>query len=112
MGILLLFGGGLAIAKGFKDSGLATWIGEQLTVLEGVHLVIVILCVTALVTFLTEITSNTATATMMFPIMASLALALDLHPYALMVAAAIAASCAFMLPVATPPNAIVFDLAI
>lgn len=107
-GILLLFGGGLAIAKGFKDSGLATWIGEQLTVLEGVHLVIVILCVTALVTFLTEITSNTATATMMFPIMASLALALDLHPYALMVAAAIAASCAFMLPVATPPNAIVF----
>ncbi|MED1603978.1 DASS family sodium-coupled anion symporter [Cytobacillus kochii] len=107
-GILLLFGGGLAIAKGFKDSGLATWVGEQLTVLEGVHLVIVILCVTALVTFLTEITSNTATATMMFPIMASLALALDLHPYALMVAAGIAASCAFMLPVATPPNAIVF----
>ncbi|MEK4200987.1 SLC13 family permease [Cytobacillus sp. FSL K6-0265] len=107
-GILLLFGGGLAIAKGFKDSGLATWIGEQLTVLEGVHLVIVILCVTALVTFLTEITSNTATATMMFPIMASLALALNIHPYALMVAAGIAASCAFMLPVATPPNAIVF----
>lgn len=107
-GILLLFGGGLAIAKGFKDSGLAQWIGEQLTILQGVHLIIVILCVTALVTFLTEITSNTATATMMFPIMASLGLALNIHPYALMVAAGIAASCAFMLPVATPPNAIVF----
>lgn len=107
-GILLLFGGGLAIAKGFKESGLAKWIGEQLTLLESVHFLIVILCVTALVLFLTEITSNTATATMMFPIMASLSHALNVHPYALMVAAGIAASCAFMLPVATPPNAIAF----
>lgn len=107
-GILLLFGGGLAIAKGFKDSGLAQWIGEQLTVLQSVHFFLLILCVTTLVLFLTEITSNTATATMMFPIMASLGLALNVHPYALMVAAGISASCAFMLPVATPPNAIVF----
>ncbi|MBM7649519.1 sodium-dependent dicarboxylate transporter 2/3/5 [Bacillus ectoiniformans] len=107
-GILLLFGGGLAIAKGFKDSGLAQWIGEQLTILQGVQFIVIIAVVTALVIFLTEITSNTATATMMFPIMASLAYALDVHPYALMVAAGIAASCAFMLPVATPPNAIVF----
>ncbi|MBA4538726.1 DASS family sodium-coupled anion symporter [Bacillus aquiflavi] len=107
-GILLLFGGGLAIAKGFKDSGLATWIGEQLTVLQSIHFVFLIVIVTTLVLFLTEITSNTATATMMFPIMASLAFALDIHPYSLMVAAGIAASCAFMLPVATPPNAIVF----
>lgn len=107
-GILLLFGGGLAIAKGFKDTGLAQWIGEQLTVLQSVHFLVLILCVTTLVLFLTEITSNTATATMMFPIMASLGLALNVHPYALMVAAGISASCAFMLPVATPPNAIVF----
>lgn len=107
-GILLLFGGGLAIAKGFNETGLAKWIGQQLTVLEGVSFVVILLIVTAFVIFLTEITSNTATATMMFPIMASLAAALDVHPYSLMVAAGIAASCAFMLPVATPPNAVVF----
>ncbi|WP_082195248.1 SLC13 family permease [Bacillus andreraoultii] len=107
-GILLLFGGGLAIAKGFSSTGLAKWIGEQLTVLQGVHFLVVTFTVTTLVIFLTEITSNTATATMMYPIMASLAIALNVHPFSLMVAAGIAASCAFMLPVATPPNAIVF----
>lgn len=107
-GILLLFGGGLSIAAGFEDSGLSKWLGMQLSALEGVHIVVVITAVTALVIFLTEITSNTATASMMFPIMASLASALSVHPYGLMVAAAVAASCAFMLPVATPPNAVVF----
>lgn len=107
-GILLLFGGGLAIATGFVDSGLSEWIGSQLTGLQGVNLFIVILLVATLVIFLTEITSNTATASMMYPIMASLAVALGFHPYALMIAAAVAASCAFMLPVATPPNAVVF----
>ena len=107
-GILLLFGGGLAIASGFVESGLSEWIGLQLIGLQGVKLIIVIAVVTALVIFLTEVTSNTATASMMYPIMASLALALGIHPYALMIAAAVAASCAFMLPVATPPNAVVF----
>lgn len=107
-GVLLLFGGGLAIAKGFKDTGLAQWIGEQLTVLQGIHLILIIAAIVTLVLFLTEITSNTATATMMYPIMASLALSLNVHPYALMIAAGISASCAFMLPVATPPNAIIF----
>lgn len=107
-GILLLFGGGLAIAAGFVDSGLSEWIGSQLIGLQGISLILVIGIVTALVIFLTEITSNTATASMMYPIMASLALALGIHPYALMIAAAVAASCAFMLPVATPPNAVVF----
>jgi solute carrier family 13 (sodium-dependent dicarboxylate transporter), member 2/3/5 len=107
-GILLLFGGGLAIAKGFKETGLAEWIGQQLTILEGISFIIILLSVTAFVIFLTEITSNTATATMMFPIMAALAAALNIHPYSLMVAAGLAASCAFMLPVATPPNAVVF----
>lgn len=107
-GILLLFGGGLAIAAGFTNSGLSEWIGSQLTGLQGLNVLIIVLAVAALVMFLTEITSNTATASMMFPIMASLAVALSIHPYALMVTAAVAASCAFMLPVATPPNAVVF----
>ncbi|MBY7144144.1 DASS family sodium-coupled anion symporter [Virgibacillus sp. NKC19-3] len=107
-GILLLFGGGLAIAAGFTESGLSEWIGGQLQGLQGIHIFLVILLVTALVIFLTEITSNTATASMMFPIMASLAAALHIHPYSVMIAAAVAASSAFMLPVATPPNAVVF----
>lgn len=107
-GILLLFGGGLAIAAGFTESGLSKWIGSQLTALEGVHIIFVLLIVTALVIFLTEITSNTATANMMYPIMGALGLALGIHPYAVMIAAGVAASCAFMLPVATPPNAVVF----
>ncbi|WP_221566618.1 DASS family sodium-coupled anion symporter [Alkalihalobacillus sp. TS-13] len=107
-GILLLFGGGLAIAAGFQESGLAEWFGTQLAVLEGVNLILIIVIVTAMVIFLTEITSNTATATMMFPIMASLAGAISVHPYTLMIGAGLAASCAFMLPVATPPNAVVF----
>lgn len=107
-GILLLFGGGLAIAAGFTESGLSEWIGSQLTALQGVHIIFVLLIVSTLVIFLTEITSNTATANMMYPIMGALALALGIHPYAVMIAAGVAASCAFMLPVATPPNAVVF----
>ncbi|WP_431800844.1 SLC13 family permease [Halobacillus andaensis] len=107
-GILLLFGAGLAIAAGFEESGLAEWIGTQLTILEGVSFILILATVIALVIFLTEITSNTATATMMFPIMASLAAAINVHPYSLMIGAGVAASCAFMLPVATPPNAVVF----
>ncbi len=107
-GILLLFGAGLAIAAGFQETGLAEWIGTQLTILQGINLILIIVIVATLVIFLTEITSNTATATMMFPIMASLASAISVHPYSLMIAAGVAASCAFMLPVATPPNAVVF----
>ena len=107
-GILLLFGGGLAIAAGFSSSGLAEWIGEQMSVLEGVNFLLVILMASAMVLFLTEITSNTATATMILPVLASLALALNVHPFVLMVPAAMAANCAFMLPVGTPPNAIIF----
>ncbi|KHE69703.1 DASS family sodium-coupled anion symporter, partial [Halobacillus sp. BBL2006] len=107
-GILLLFGAGLAIATGFQESGLAEWIGTQLTILEGISFILILAIVVILVIFLTEITSNTATATMMFPIMASLAQAISVHPYSLMIGAGVAASCAFMLPVATPPNAVVF----
>src|SRR5699024_3122071 len=107
-GILLLFGGGLAIAAGFVESGLSAWMGEQLVSLQGVNLFLVLIIVGTLVIFLTEVTSNTATASMMFPIMAALAFALGIHPYSVMIVAAVSASCAFMLPVATPPNAVVF----
>jgi len=107
-GILLLFGGGLAIAAGFRATGLSEWMGTQLTVLDGFHMILIIASATALILFLTEITSNTATATMILPVVAALALALDIHPFALMVPCAMAANCAFMLPVGTPPNAIIF----
>ena len=107
-GILLLFGGGFAIAKGFADSGLAAWLGQQLTTLEGIPFFLLLLIVVFTVNFLTEITSNVATCTLMMPVLAELAPAVGVHPYGLMVAACISASCAFMLPVATPPNAVVF----
>lgn len=107
-GILLLFGGGLAIAAGFVDSGLSAWIGEQLRTLDGMNVFLIIILATALVLFMTEITSNAATATMILPVMAALGLALGIHPYALMIPCAMAANCAFMLPVGTPPNAILF----
>jgi sodium-dependent dicarboxylate transporter 2/3/5 len=107
-GILLLFGGGLAIASGFRATGLSEWMGSQLTVLDGLHLIAMIAIATFLILFLTEITSNTATATMILPVVAALALALNIHPFALMIPCAMAANCAFMLPVGTPPNAIIF----
>ncbi|WP_433701421.1 SLC13 family permease [Nocardiopsis sp. CA-288880] len=107
-GILLLFGGGLAIAAGFVETGLSAWIGEQLRTLDGIDVVLIIVIATALVLFLTEITSNAATATMILPVMAAFAISLNVHPYALMVPCAMAANCAFMLPVGTPPNAIMF----
>ena len=107
-GILLLFGGGLAIASGFKSSGLAIWIAENLSQLNDFSLFIILMVVIAAVNFLTEITSNIATTAMLLPILAPTALILGVHPYILMVGATLAASCAFMLPVATPPNAVVF----
>jgi sodium-dependent dicarboxylate transporter 2/3/5 len=107
-GILLLFGGGIAMSAGFKSTGLSTWLGERLATLGEWPPVAMIMTVCLVVTFLTEVTSNTATATIFMPIMAATAQALHLHPFLLMIPAAISASCAFMLPVATPPNAIVF----
>jgi sodium-dependent dicarboxylate transporter 2/3/5 len=107
-GIIILFGGGLALASGFQSSGLAVWIGEQLVSLAGVKLVLILLILIAAVNFLTEITSNLATTAMLLPVLAPMAVSLDVHPFILMVAATAAASCAFMLPVATPPNAVVF----
>lgn len=107
-GVLILFGGGLALAKGISESGLANWLGEQLKLIEGVSPLIIVLVITIFVLFLTEITSNTATATMILPILATLSVAVNVHPLLLMVPAAMAANCAYMLPVGTPPNAIVF----
>ncbi|MDT8397444.1 MAG: SLC13 family permease [Pseudomonadales bacterium] len=106
--IIILMGGGFALAAGFSQTGLTEWIANQLTVLQGVHVLIIIVSVVLFVTFLTEVTSNAATATLFIPVMGALALSMDMHPFSLMIPAALAASMAFMLPVATPPNAIVF----
>jgi sodium-dependent dicarboxylate transporter 2/3/5 len=106
--IVLLFGGGFALATGFKDSGLSTWFGEQLIFLSGIHIIITILMISLLVTFLTELTSNTATTEMILPILAGLAVSIEVNPLYLMLPATLSASMAFMLPVATPPNAIIF----
>ena len=107
-GILLLFGAGFAIAKGFEVSGLAAWLGLQLSALKGIPFIVMLLVIVFMVNFLTEMTSNVATCTLILPILAELAPAVGIHPFGLMVGACIAASCAFMLPVATPPNAVVF----
>ncbi len=107
-GIVLLFGGGMALALGFETSGLAFWIGNQLTMLEKIPFILLLLILITTVNFLTEITSNIATTAMLLPVLISLAPTLGVHPYYLMIGATVAASCAFMLPVATPPNAVVF----
>jgi sodium-dependent dicarboxylate transporter 2/3/5 len=107
-GVLLLYGGGLAIANGFQSSGLAVWIGGQLSALEGMHVLIVIILVVTLMNFLTEITSNLAMTAMLLPVLAALPLGGFNDTLQLMVGATMAASCAFMLPVATPPNSVVF----
>ena len=107
-GILLLFGGGMALASGFESSGLAVWIGSHLTSLVGVSIFVLLLVLIASVNFLTEVTSNMATTAMLLPVLVSLAAIIEVHPYILLVSATLAASCAFMLPVATPPNAVVF----
>jgi len=107
-GILLLFGGGMALALGFDSSGLAVWIGSQMTSLGAIPLILVLFILITSVNFLTEITSNLATTAMLLPVLVSLAAAIGVHHYFLLVGATVAASCAFMLPVATPPNAVVF----
>ncbi|MEN8185805.1 MAG: SLC13 family permease, partial [Bacteroidota bacterium] len=106
--IILLFGGGFALATGFKESGLSQWFGEQLIWLKDVHPFFIILTIAFVVTFLTEITSNTATVETFLPVLAGLAMSIEVNPLLFMLPATIAGSLAFMLPVATPPNAIVF----
>lgn len=106
--VLILFGGGLAIAQAFETSGLSEWIGEQLGILNGVPTAVVLFAGILLVLFLTEITSNTATATLIIPVFAVVGQSLGTDPMLLMMAAALGANFAFMLPVATPPNAIIY----
>ena len=107
-GILLLFGGGMAIASAFGKSGLALWIANLLSTMNGVSLFLLILIIVVSINLLTELTSNMATTAMLLPVLVTMTLAINVHPYFLLVSATLAASCAFMLPVATPPNAIVF----
>jgi len=106
--IVLLFGGGFALALGFQSSGLAIWFGEQLLWTKGVHPYMILLAVVALMSFLTELTSNVASTQMLLPVFASLAISSGNSPLLLMIPATLASSLAFMLPTATPPNAIVF----
>ncbi|MDG3582753.1 SLC13 family permease [Galbibacter pacificus] len=107
-GIILLFGGGMALATGFEITGLANWLGAQAGLLQDLSLLLLIFVVITVVNFFTEVTSNLATTAMLLPILAPIAISLEVSPYMLMVATTVAASCAFMLPVATPPNAVVF----
>jgi sodium-dependent dicarboxylate transporter 2/3/5 len=106
-GVLLLFGGGFAIARGMSDSGLSGWIGDRLALLESIPAPVVVVICCVVIMLLTEVTSNTAVAAMMLPIVASLAGHLDVPPLLVMLPTTLAASFAFVLPVATPPNAIV-----
>ena len=107
-GVLILFGGGLALATGFKGTGLADWIGHQVSGFDVSTWVLVFIILTAIV-YLTEITSNTATTATFLPILGAVAVGLGMDPRMLAVPVALAASMAFMMPVATPPNAIVFS---
>ena len=107
-GVLILFGGGLSLASAINDTGLAAWIGGRMTLFADWPILAVILVVSATIVLLTELTSNTATSAAFLPIVASVAVGIGYDPMVLGVPAVLAASCAFMLPVATPPNAIVF----
>ena len=98
----------MALAKGFDSSGLAIWIGSQMSFFDAIPLLALLLFLVAMVNFLTEITSNLATTAMLLPVLVALAETIGVNPYYLLVGATVAASCAFMLPVATPPNAVVF----
>ncbi len=107
-GVLILFGGGLSLASAIRSNGVGELLGSQLGGLSAVPTPLVVIGVVTLVIFLTELTSNTATTATFVPLLAALAPGIGVHPFLLVVPAAIAASCAFMLPVATPPNAVVF----
>lgn len=107
-GMLILFGGGIAIAKAFAESGLSDVLGAAFAGLQHLPVLLMVVLVAALVTALTELNSNTATAVLLLPVLAAVALSLGVEPLLLMLPATLSASCAFMLPVATPPNAIVF----
>ena len=107
-GVLLLFGGGLSLAGAVAGTGLDSWFGEQITGLQVLPILLLVGAVATLVLFLTEVTSNTATAATFIPVLGGVAVGIGADPMTLLIPAAFAATCAFMLPVGTPPNAIVF----
>lgn len=107
-GVLLLFGGGLSLAGAVASTGLDSWFGEQITGLQVLPILLLVAAITTLVLFLTEVTSNTATAATFIPVLGGVAVGIGADPMTLLIPAAFAATCAFMLPVGTPPNAIVF----
>lgn len=107
-GLLILFGGGLSLAAQVSGTGLGIWIGQGLTILKTVHPLVLIFAIATLIIFLTEMTSNVATTSTFLPVIGALAIAIGAIPVALTIPVCLAASCAFMLPVATPPNAIVY----
>lgn len=107
-GIFILFGGGLALAKAIQQNGVASFIGAQTSSLPALPEVVILLIICSGVVFLTELTSNTATTATLVPLLAGIAIGLEIHPHLLVIPATLAASFAFMMPIATPPNAIVF----
>ena len=107
-GVLLLFGGGLALAAALSGTGLTLWMGQQLAPLGVVNALLLVVALTTLVIFLTELTSNVATTATLLPVLAAIAVQLNIDPLLFVVPVTMAASCAFMLPVATPPNAVIF----
>ena len=107
-GVLLLFGGGISLGNAVKSTGLSEWLGGMLAGLQGAPTIVIILVVVALVVYLTEVTSNVATMTTLAPVLGAFAIGVGAPPEAFLGPAAVAASCAFMLPVATAPNAIVY----
>ncbi len=106
--VLLLFGGGLSLAASIQKTGVAEWVGQKLVFLSGFPEWLIVLMIVTLVVFLTELTSNLATTASLLPVLAGIALQLGMSPWMLAIPATLAANCAFMLPVATPPNALVF----
>ncbi|MGB3762481.1 MAG: SLC13 family permease, partial [Ornithinimicrobium sp.] len=107
-GVLLLFGGGLSLAAAVASTGLDEWFGQQVSGLEALPIVLLLAAVVTIVLLLTEVTSNTATAATFIPVLGGVAVGIGVDPLTLLIPAALAATCAFMLPVGTPPNAIVF----
>jgi sodium-dependent dicarboxylate transporter 2/3/5 len=108
-GLLVLFGGGLSLAAGFEDSGLTEWFGQLMENVEALPYILILLVLATGILFMTEILSNTAMANLMIPITAGLALGIGVDPFSIMSLVALTCSCAFMLPIATPPNAAVFS---
>jgi len=107
-GVPLIVGGGYSIAKGFSETGLATWIGNELSFISVLPIFLILLLVVLFMTFITEVNSNTATANIFLPVLATMAIAGQSHPFLLMIPGTFACSCAFMLPSGTGPNAVIF----